>query len=81
MGRSPGAAQARDGRKRPMKPGRRRGSLRYVAGQITTEYIVVALAVIATFFVPFSGDRSAVAIFLEAVRAMHAAGSFALSLP
>lgn len=64
-----------------MKPGRRRGSLRRVAGQVTTEYIVVALAVFAAFFVPFGGDRSAVVIFLDAVRAMHAAGSFALSLP
>lgn len=54
---------------------------RRIAGQVTTEYIVVTLAVIAAFFVPFGGDRSAAVVFLEAVRAMHAAGSFALSLP
>jgi hypothetical protein len=63
-----------------MKAGRRLRPRR-VAGQVTVEYVVVTLAVIAAFFIPFGGDRSAVVIFLEAVRAMHAAGSFALSLP
>jgi hypothetical protein len=50
-------------------------------GFTTVEYIVALTAMIVALFMPFGGDPSVMAQFLTAVRDMHAAGSFALSLP
>ena len=51
------------------------------SGQSTIEYTVVVLALMAALFIPWNGEQSAVAQFLDAVRDFHANSSFALSLP
>lgn len=50
-------------------------------GQITTEYLVVTLALVLALFIPWDGQQSAIVQVLQAVRLFHANSSFPLSLP
>lgn len=50
-------------------------------GQTVTEYSIATFALVVALFVPWNGEPSAVARFLDAVRAYHTQASFPLSLP
>lgn len=50
-------------------------------GQVISEYSIVLFALLVALFVPWNGDPSAVANFLNSVRAYHTQASFPLSLP
>lgn len=46
-----------------------------------TEYSIAIFALVVALFVPWNGEPSAVARFLDAVRAYHTQASFPFSLP
>jgi hypothetical protein len=50
-------------------------------GQVISEYSIALFALLVALFVPWNGETSAVANFLNSVRAYHAQASFPLSLP
>ena len=50
-------------------------------GQASTEWTIATFIIIAALFVPFTGDKSAVSLFMDAVRTHHKDTSFILSLP
>jgi len=50
-------------------------------GQTMSEYAIVFFMLLVALFVPWGGEPSAVARFLDAVRTYHTQASFPLSLP
>ena len=50
-------------------------------GQVISEYSIAMFALLVALFVPWNGEASAVATFLNSVRAYHTQASFPLSLP
>lgn len=50
-------------------------------GQTLSEYSIAMFALLVALFVPWGGEPSAVARFLDAVRTYHTQASFPLSLP
>lgn len=55
--------------------------MRKITGQVSAEWLMVTAALIIALFVPFDGNQSAVAMFVEAVKDFHANSMFSLSLP
>jgi len=51
------------------------------SGQAIPEYAIIAFLMIVALFVPWGGQPSAVAQFLNAVRTYHTQASYPLSLP
>lgn len=51
------------------------------AGHVSAEWIVATTALVVALFVPFDGDHSAVAMFVQAVKDFHANSMYSLSLP
>jgi len=50
-------------------------------GQATAEWSVATFAMVAALFVPWNGEDSAAALFMDAVRTHHANTTYSLSLP
>lgn len=45
------------------------------------EWLIATMAMMLALFVPFDGDHSAVALFVQAVKDLHANTMYSLSLP
>ena len=54
---------------------------RQEGGQVLTEYTIATLALIVALFVPWNGQPSAVANFMDKARTYHKQASYPLSLP
>jgi len=50
-------------------------------GGATVEWTVATFALTVALFVPWDGNQSAMAMFMDAIRAFYASTTFSISLP